>query len=98
MRVFVEFLARRVLLLLLFVFLLAGIAPDRHFAHSAGAKVISFDHQLRRNLSRAERADLRSIGLSCRVETGATSSQRFVAAIPRLQPSPVSSYATLIPL
>ena len=84
MRVFVAKLpARRLFVFLLFVFLSASMATDRHFAHSAGAKLIGFDHQVRRNLSHVERADLRNNALSCRVEAGPTPLQGILGFLRR---------------
>jgi hypothetical protein len=98
MRVFVMKLpARHLFLLVLFVFLLASMATDRHFAHSAGAKLIGFDHQVRRNLSRAERADLRTSALSCKVEAGPTPLQGIVGFLRRPE-FVLSSYGIPHPL
>jgi hypothetical protein len=50
------------------LFLSANMATHKYLAHSGSAKLIAFDHQVRRDLSRAERETLRTSVLSARGE------------------------------
>jgi len=92
-----ELIARSIFVLLALVLLSANMAPDRHLAHSAGAKLITFDHQVRRDLSRAERENLRTSVLSCRGEVGLSPLQG-VAGIPRPPEFVLNSCVTVRPL
>ncbi len=46
--------------LLALMFLSANVATDKHVAHGDIAKFITVDHQVRRDLSRAERENLKT--------------------------------------
>ena len=87
-----KLIARSVFVLVALVFLSANMAPDRHSGHSALAKLISLDHQVRRNLSHAVRENLRTSVLSCRDEIGLTPLDG-IAAIPRPPKFVLTSYA-----
>ena len=82
---------------LAFVFLSANMATDGHMTHSAGAKLISLDHQVRCDLSLAERKNLRTGVLSFRGEAGLDPLQA-VAGIPQPPEFVVNSCATPRPL
>ena len=92
-----ELIARSVFVLFALVFLSANMATDKHLAHSAGAKLITFDHQVRRDLSRAERENLRTSVLSCKGEVGLTP-LLGVVGIARPPEFVLNSYATPRPL
>ena len=92
-----ELIARSIFVLLALVCLLANMATDRHMAHSAAAKLITFDHQVRRDLSRAEREILRTSVLTGKGDVG-LNPQQEIAVIPRLAEFVLSSCATVRPV
>jgi len=63
-----EPLKHGVLFLLVLAFLCANMATNRHVVHTGLAKLITVDHQVRRELSRAERENLKTSVLSGREE------------------------------
>ena len=83
--------------LLVFVLLSVNMATDRHIAHSANAKLITFDHQVRRELSRAERENLRTSVMSSRGDS-ILNPLREVAGVPRSPQFVLNSYVTPRPL
>jgi len=72
------------------------MATDKHVAHSADTKLITFDHQVRRDLSRAERENLRTSVLSGRGDSFPNPPQE-VAGIPRLAEFVLNSCALVSP-
>ena len=88
-----KLIARSIFIVLALVFLSANMAPDKHLAHSAVAKLITLDHQVRCDLSRAERENLRTSVVSCRGDVGLGPLQ-VVVAIPRPPEFVLNSYAT----
>lgn len=90
-------LARSIFVLLALVFLSANMAPDRHLAHGAVAKLITLDHQVRRDLSRAEREILRTSVLTGKGDVGLNPLQE-IAGIPQLAEFVLNSCATVRPL
>lgn len=88
-----KLIARRLWVLLALVFLSANMVPNRRLVHSGLAKLITLAHQVRRDLSHAERENLRTSVLSGKEEIGFTPLEG-IAVIPRLHEFVVISYAT----
>ena len=82
---------------LVFVFLSANMATDKHLAYSGGAELMTYDHQVRCDLTHAERKNLRTSVLACRGEVGLVPLQA-VAGIPRPPEFVLNSRATPRPL
>lgn len=61
-------LSRGALLALALLFLSANITTEKHLVHTGLAKLITFDHQVRRDLWRAERESIKTSALSGRGE------------------------------
>ena len=59
---------RSLLFLLVLVFLSANMVTNRHVVHPGLSKIITLDRQVRRELSRAERENLKTSVLSAREE------------------------------
>ncbi len=80
-----------IFLLLAVMFLSANMATDKHVVHTDSAKFISVDHQVRRDLSRAERENLKTSVASGRGEFVPNPPQE-VATITRFQKIVVNFY------
>ncbi len=78
-RVRTETFKRVMFFLLALMFLSANMATDRHVVHTDLAKFISVNHQVRRDLSRAERENLKTSVASGRGEVVAHPPQQAAA-------------------
>lgn len=94
----VEPYKRGAFVFLVLVLLSANMATNRHLAHTVPAKFISVDHQVRRDLSHAERENLRTSVMSGREEIVLNNPLQEAAGIPRSPEFVLSSYAMPRPL
>jgi hypothetical protein len=86
-----EPLKRGVFFILALLFLSANMATNKHVVHTDLAKLITVDHQVRRDLSRAERENLKTSVVSGRGEIALDPLQE-VAGISPSQEIVVDSY------
>jgi hypothetical protein len=63
-----EFFKHGLLLVVTLLFLFANASTNKHLVHAGHAKLITFDHEVRRDLTRAERESVKTSVLSGRGE------------------------------
>ena len=86
-----EALKSALLFLLVLLFLFANMGINRHVVHTGVEKLITVDHQVRRELTRAERENLKTSVLSGRGDL-ITNPPQEAAGISRHQDIVVDSY------
>lgn len=79
------------LVIVALLFLFASASTHKHLLNTGPGKLITFDHEVRRDLTRAERESVKTSVLSPRGEVIAYSPQE-VAATTRSQPIRLNSY------